>query len=275
MPWYVNDEGQRLWYEEQGSGPALVLLHGWCMSSVVWRFQLETLSRSFRVIAPDLAGHGKSEKAAGGYGFEGFSADIAALLRHLDLSGAILAGWSLGAQVALLACSRVRERLSGLVLISATPCFVAGDDFPHALEKAEVDGMAVKVRRNIARALNGFSQLMFAAGELADTALTDRVAALLASIPLPETDTALQTLQALAGADMRHLLSKIDLPTLIINGERDSICLPGASAYLARMIGSSSRIVFDACGHAPFLTRHEEFDQSIINFSRRTFEYGK
>ena len=258
MPWYENDGQIRLWYEERGSGPALVLLHGWCMSSTVWQNQLTGLARSFRVIAPDLRGHGKSEKSANGYDFEGFSADIGALFRHLDLRGALLAGWSLGAQVALLAGSQVRERLSGLVLISGTPRFTVADDFPHALKRVVADGMAVKVRRNLAKALNGFTKLMFAPGELDDSALAGRVGDLLATIPLPETDTALRALQA-----------------LVINGDRDRICLPEASDYMAQKIGSSCHVVLSGCGHAPFLTRNDEFDESIANFSRRIFEQGR
>jgi len=275
MPWYENDGKVRLWYEEQGCGPTLVLVHGWCMSSAVWQFQLATLSRSFRVIAPDLRGHGKSGKTANGCDFKGFSADIEALFRHLDLHGAILAGWSLGAQVALLACPQIRERLSGLILISGTPRFIATDDFPYALQKVETDGMSVNVRRNLARTLNGFRQAMFATGELDDSSLAGRVNDLLATIPFPETDTAFKSLQALAAADMRSLLPRIDLPTLIVNGDRDCICLPEASVFMAQRIGSSNHLVLTGCGHAPFLTRCNEFDESIANFSRRTFELGR
>jgi len=275
MPWYPNQDSKRLWYEERGSGPVLVLLHGWCMSSEIWRFQLETLAGSFRVIAPDLAGHGRSEQSASGYDFESFSADVAALFHHLDLRGALLAGWSLGAQVALLASFQVRDRLSGLVLVSGTPCFTVADGFPHALARVEVDGMALKVRRNLSKALKGFVQSMFAPSELTDTSLSGRVDDLLASIPMPDTETALQSLRALAGADIRHLLSGVDLPTLIINGDLDRICLPAASAYMAERIASSRQIVLPGCGHAPFLTRCDEFNEIIANFSRRTFEPGK
>lgn len=275
MPWYLNQDNERRWYEERGSGPPLVLLHGWCMSSAVWRLQLESLAGSFRVIAPDLAGHGRSDRSADGYDFANFSADVAELFRQLDLAGAILAGWSLGAQVALLSCSLVRERLSGLVLISGTPRFAVADDFPHALERVEVDGMAVKVRRNLGRALKGFSQSMFAPGELEDSGVAARVDELLAAIPLPETDTALGSLRALAGADMRQLLCGVDLPTLIINGEMDRICLPGASAYMAERIAASRHVVLPGCGHAPFLTQCNEFDEIIASFSRRIFEQGR
>lgn len=269
MPWYLNDNGERLWYEERGEGPAIVLLHGWCMSSAVWQLQMESLSGSFRVIAPDLAGHGASERSAAGYGLEEFGADIAALFCRLDLADALLAGWSLGAQVALQAFAGIRGRLAGLALVSATPRFVATADFPWGLDAVEAEGMGLKLRRNAGRAWEGFIARMFAPGELDDPLLSGRIRDLIAAIPLPETGVALQSLRALAQADTRDLLAAIDRPVLIVNGDRDAICLSGASDYMAERIASCNHAVLHGCGHAPFLTRSREFDALLAEFSRR------
>ena len=67
MAWYAGDSGDRLWYEDHGAGTPIVFIHGWCMSSAVWRLQLEGLSDTFRVITIDLPGHGKSLPPAGGF----------------------------------------------------------------------------------------------------------------------------------------------------------------------------------------------------------------
>ncbi|NVN90214.1 MAG: alpha/beta fold hydrolase [Desulfuromonadales bacterium] len=275
MPWCTLDNGRRLWYEDQGQGQPLVLVHGWCMSSAVWRFQLESLGDRFRVIAPDLRGHGQSEAAGEGHDFPGFAADLQALFFHLDLHGALLAGWSLGAQVALLAYERLRERLSGLVLVSGTPRFTSSEDFAPGLDATELAGMVVRVRRNLARAREGFMADMFAPGERDDHELDQRIGQVLAAILLPEKSVAVQGLAALAEADMRGVLPAIDLPTLIINGDQDRICLPGASAYMARWIQPSTHVVLDGCGHAPFLTRSTDFNDSITGFSRRIFAQGR
>jgi pimeloyl-ACP methyl ester esterase len=275
MPWCNLEDGRRLWYEDQGEGPPLVLLHGWCMSSAVWRFQFETLGRTFRLIAPDLRGHGQSETSPEGYDFAGFSADVHELFLHLDVRDVLLAGWSLGVQVALLACARLRERLSGLALISGTPRFTSSDDFSHGLNAIEIAGMSVKVRRNPAKALEGFMADMFSNGERNDRDLDERIRLLLALIPLPDKQVAVQSLKALAEADMRGLLPTIDLPTLIINGDQDRICLPDASVYMARRIPASAHIVLSDCGHAPFLTHCNEFNDAITSFSRSIFEQGR
>lgn len=274
MPWY-DTGGTRLWYEDHGAGRPLVLLHGWCMSSAVWRFQFEGLAGSYRVIAPDLAGHGRSGPSGAGYTLEGFSADVAALFHHLDLGDALLGGWSMGGQVALEACGHLTERLAGLVLISATPRFTASEDFPWGLAPVEAQGMAVKLRRNAQRALEGFKGRMFASDELTDPTLAAKVQALLDDVPIPETGAALESLEALAEADQRALLPPIGLPTLVINGEHDRICLPGASDYLGQRIRFSSRQVMAGCGHAPFLTRSREFDACLVQFGRRVREHDR
>ncbi len=275
MPWCTLESGRRLWYEEHGEGQPLVLLHGWCMSSAVWRLQFETLGRTFRLIAPDLRGHGQSEAAPDGHDFAGFSADVVELFRHLDVHDAVLAGWSLGAQVALLAYAKLRERLCGLVLISGTPRFTSSDDFPHGLNATEIAGMSVKVRRNPAKALEGFMADMFADGEQDILDQDERIRQILGAIPLPDKQVAVQGLKALAEADMRGLLPAINLPTLILSGDQDRICLPGASAYMARHIPSGSHVVFSGCGHVPFLTQCNEFNDAMSSFCRRIFEQGR
>ena len=269
MPWFEMGDNDRFWYEDQGSGPVLILLHGWCMSSAVWRFQFETLSAAYRIIAPDLRGHGRTSASGDDYGFELLGADIIALLRHLDIQDALLAGWSLGGQVAMQAAGHLGARLSGLVLISSTPRFTAAEDFPWGLSPLEAQGMTAKLRRNAVRALEGFMSRMFAPGELDDPAVASSVREVIDGVLLPVADVALQNLHALVEADMRPLLPAINLPTLIINGDRDVICLPGASDYLARQIPFGEHVVMPGCGHAPFLTRSREFADCLIHFSRR------
>jgi pimeloyl-ACP methyl ester esterase len=265
MAWFAADDGTRLWYGDEGQGPALVLLHGWCMSSAVWHFQVQSLSRSFRIIAPDLRGHGRSGHSGGDCRLARFAQDTAALIRHLDLEGAFLAGWSLGAQVALETVHLIRERLAGLVLVGCTPRFAASEEFPHALSRVEADGMALKVRRNIGRALEGFTARMFVPGEL-DDAQAGEIRRILAEVPVPHTDAALESLQSLSEADQRPLLPVLDLPTLIMNGDLDRICLPAASGYLARHIRTSRQVVLAGTGHAPFLSRPEEFNGHLVRF---------
>ena len=272
MPWYLNRSGEPLWYEDQGAGCPIVLVHGWCMSSAVWKFQFEGLSSSMRLLAPDIRGHGRSRGISGRLNFESFASDLVDLCNVLDLSKVVLVGWSMGAQIALQSFAELSGREAGMVLVSATPRFTASDDFPHALAGKEASGMRLKVQRNTQRALDGFYSRLFAEGELDSTFFGADIKQLLSTIPPPDTVAVLDALDALASADMRGLLAAITVPTLVVNGAQDRICLPRASAYLKEHIPDALQTTFPGCGHAPFLTQSHQFNAEISGFARSVCE---
>jgi pimeloyl-ACP methyl ester esterase len=272
MPWYLNRRGEQLWYEDQGAGCPIVLVHGWCMSSAVWKFQFDELSSSMRLLAPDLRGHGRSRGISGRLNFDGFATDLVDLLEALDLSKVVLVGWSMGAQIAIQSSAELSGRLAAMVLVSATPCFTASDDFPHALAGNEAIGMRLKVQRNTQRALDGFYSRLFVEGEFEHNSSGEEIKQLLSTVPPPDTAAVLDALDALATADMRVLLAAITVPTLIVNGAQDRICLPQASTYLKEHISAARQTVFPGCGHAPFLTRSHQFNAEITGFARSVCE---
>ena len=266
MSWYTGSSGSRLWYEERGAGKPVVLIHGWCMSSAVWGLQMDGLSRSQRVIAIDLPGHGQSDATAEGFSLAGCAADLAGMFENLDLRDVLLVGWSLGSMIALESYALLKDRLSGMVLVAATPKFTQGVDFPCGLSQLEVEGMVRKVQRSLRRALDGFTGRMFSRGELDEPALSATIQRMLSQVPVPTTDVALQALEVLAGTDLRDRLNRIDLSTLVLCGDSDVICLPQASDFLARGIPSARQVMFAGCGHAPFLTHSRRFNACIEEF---------
>lgn len=268
MPWYENRSGEQLWYEDYGAGCPVVLLHGWCMSSAVWKYQYGELASSVRLIAPDLRGHGRSKGVFSHLGFDSFARDLVDLFERLELSRVILVGWSMGAQVALQAYAELSGRLTGLVLVSATPRFTACESFAHGLSEAETRGMRLKVERSMQRALDGFHSRLFAEGELENNPSAEAIRQLLSMIELPDSSAALDALDALARTDMRPLLADIDLPVLIVNGAQDRICLPQASYYLKEHISAAEQVTYPQSGHAPFLTQTQQFNAGLIRFIR-------
>lgn len=272
MPWYENRRGESLWYEERGGGIPVVLLHGWCMSSAVWKYQLDGLAASCRMIAPDLRGHGRSNRVTGSLSFPTFADDLGDLLQQLNRTKVVLVGWSMGAQIALQACAELSSRLAGMVLISATPCFTASAEFPYGLSDTEASGMRLKVQRNSGRALAGFHSRIFAEGEVENHPLSSELTELLATIPAPDAGSILESLDSLVRADMRHLLPDISVPTMILNGSHDRICLPQASAYLKEHIAGAGQLLFHDCGHAPFMTQSKLFNAELSRFIRSVDE---
>jgi haloacetate dehalogenase len=117
----VRANGIRQHYLDAGSGPAVVLLHGFPETSYAWRYQIPILSKRFRVIAPDLRGYGETDKPAGGYDKRNMAQDLVALLDHLEIDKIALVGHDRGARVATRFAKDHRERLDRLVVLDNVP----------------------------------------------------------------------------------------------------------------------------------------------------------
>src|SRR5438270_3134912 len=105
-------------YEDQGLGPVVVLLHGFPLDHTMWESQLTTLGSLYRVITPDLRGHGKSAAPDGIYPVEDMADDVVELLDSLRITEPIvLGGLSMGGYVAMALAVRHPKRLRGLMLM--------------------------------------------------------------------------------------------------------------------------------------------------------------
>jgi pimeloyl-[acyl-carrier protein] methyl ester esterase len=263
MPSLAVDFGT-LHYEDAGSGAPVVLVHGWSFGSSVFADEAAALAPTRRVVSPDLRGHGRSS-APGPFGLADLAGDLARLVEHLALERAVIVGWSLGAQVALAALPRVRRRLAGLVLVSATPRFTAGDGWAHGLPAQSVEVLAHRVRRDARRAALRFDEGMLAPGEL-DAAGRARLERARAAAPPPEATAALAGLAILAGEDLRGLLPSVDLPVLVVHGELDPICPAAASRALASSVPGARHVELAGTGHAPFLSAPDRFHAALASF---------
>jgi pimeloyl-[acyl-carrier protein] methyl ester esterase len=184
--------------------------------------------------------------------------DLSALLERLDLRGATLVGWSLGAQVALEALPAVAPRIAGIALVSGTPRFVAGQGWPHGQAARTVEVLAHRVRRDPARAVARFFDDMFVPGEVAEEGRA-RLAALRDALPPPDPAAALLGLEALAHGDQRPRLAAVRVPCLVLHGEADPIVPAGAARAVAASVAGSRLEIWPGVGHAPFLSRPGPF----------------
>ena len=267
MPFIETSGGAPLHYDETGKGRPVVFLHGWAMSARVWRFQQE-LDASCRLLLLDQRGHGLSTPAPG-YTVEDFAGDLTSCFEKLELRDAVLIGWSMGVQVALQAFPKLRSRLAALVLVGGTPRFTACDDFPHGAPSLEVKGMGLRLRRDYQKTMGDFFKGMFAQGEM-DAAQYQRIVhEIVMGGRSADPDAVRQSLQILSVADLREELPSIDRPALLIHGELDTICPAAASSYMARYLPMAELSIMAGCGHAPFMTRPEQFNALVRAFLAR------
>jgi pimeloyl-[acyl-carrier protein] methyl ester esterase len=263
MPVLQTAHAPDLFYEDQGSGPPLLLVHGWSRSGADFAALAGRLSTRHRVVRLDLRGHGRS--SPGPFTLADLAGDVAALAEALDLRGALLLGWSLGGQVALAALPRLAARVDRLALIGATPRFTPGDDWPHGPPARALEGMAAMLRRRPEAVQARFLDDCFAPGELDD----DRRAALASPATAPRTDLAcaLAGLDILASADLRTALPAVRGPVLLLHGEADAICPVGAARALALLLSSARLVSFPDVGHAPFISRPTEVASLLEAFA--------
>lgn len=250
-------DGRRFAWREAGQGRPLVLLHGWAMSSAVFAEALADLGRDFRVLAPDLRGHGQSDGSQG-YALADFAADLDVWLKALDLSGVVLAGWSLGGEVALELLPALRDRAAGLLLLSTTPRFTAGDGWQAGLPNGQVHAMARSLKGNYQKAMGEFFALQFVDGEVSPERYRSIVAFAVQAGRLPAPEVALAALATLRTADLRPKLAALDLPALVMHGELDPIIPAGAGRFLAENLPRGRLTLIPGAGHAPFLSRPRE-----------------
>lgn len=260
-------DGRRLAYREAGEGPALVLLHGWAMSSVVFSELSAELSKGFRVLAPDLRGHGGSDPGPG-YGCRAFAADLSEWFTALNLQDAVLLGWSLGGEVALTLAAEalIGSRLRALVLVAATPRFAAGAGWSGGLPVTQLRALARDLRRNYLKTMGDFFALQFAGETLPKARHQEILRFAVRAGRLPEPEVALAGLETLGDEDLRDLLPQLQLPTLVVQGELDRIVLPEAGKYLAATLPRATLELWPEVGHAPFLSDPLRFCSLLRNF---------
>lgn len=221
----------------------LVLRAGWGFDSRVWQPVAERLADEFRI---------------------GYDLDAAP-------NGAIACGWSLGA--IRLQKSVVVERLSGLILIGATPRFVQAPDWPCAQPPELLDSFSAAVAANPKAALRRFAALLNQGDDRARE-LTRQLTALI-NERIDDTATLTAGLTELRDTDLRksavvvgNAPHGVQLPTLLIHGERDPLMPLAAAQWLAAQIPDARLDVFEGCAHAPFLSQPDRFAQRISEFAR-------
>jgi pimeloyl-ACP methyl ester carboxylesterase len=238
----VELDGLRVAYERAGSGPPLVLLHGYVGdANTVWRHQLDDLSRDFTVVAWDAPGAGGSSDPPETFGMSGYAGCLAGFLAALGLERPHVVGLSFGGALALALLDRHPGVPRSLTLVSAYAGW-AGSLSPH-IANARVEQ---------ARMLSELS-----ADEFVHTLLPTMFSAAVPKETTAAFERSMRTFHPIgframaraAAEDLRHVLPRVNVPTLLVYGDRDVRApLPVAHAMHAAIEGSRL-VVLDGAGH--------------------------
>lgn len=229
-----------------------VFLPGWCLG----RGPLNAAVNAENGQIFDLPGYGEAPLITD---FYAAADDIAARLQP----GSDLAGWSLGAQLALAVAARAPDKVGKLILVAGTTSFVQREHWPHGMPPAMLAdfaaGIAADAEAMLPRFVGGFNR-----GDARAKAVTLELLEL--ADPRPSGEVLATGLNWLRDIDLADLAPQVKAPTLLIHGSADPLMPLGAAEALAAMIPHARLALFAECAHAPFISQPAEFSAVLHRF---------
>lgn len=250
-----------IYIETRGTGPDLVLLHGWGLHGGIWKPVARELATEFRVTIVDLPGYGRSRVPAGDYSLDA----VADAVSEVTPDKASWIGWSLGGMTALQLAFARPERVERLVLVATTPRFVAAPDWPWGMDSTEFDTFAASLVQNRNETLHRFLALQVRDSDNAQRTLR-RMRKLLTNRQGPSQQTLQQSLGVLRNTDLRDQIRHIQIPTLVVHGDRDHVVRPDAGELLQRLLPDADLHLIEHAGHAPFVSHQQAFLEIVDDF---------
>ena len=239
----------RLAYADCGPGPAVVLLHGFPLSRVMWQEQLSGVGSAYRVIAPDLRGHGESPAPEGVYTMDEMADDVVELIDFLHIGERIvLGGLSMGGYVALSLVARYPQRIRALMLMDTR----AGADSPEVAKNREASARAVLDADKASPVVDAMLPKLFCKQTLEER--PERVEPLRTLMEQTRRAGSRGPYAAWRSVPTAAATSRsIAVPTLVVVGQDDVITPPAEAKALADAIPQARLEVIPTAGHlAPY-----------------------
>lgn len=248
---FLDRDGVRIYYEERGAGPAVLLSHGYGASARMWEGQMEALADRYRVIAWDMRGHDRSDSPDNPvlYSHRAAVADMAAVLDACGVRRAVIGGLSLGGFISLLFNLAYPERVIALMLFDCGPGY--RKDGPREEWNRMAELRARELETQGLAAVSASAEVAIArhrsAQGLANAArgmLAQRDAAVIESLP------------------------SIRVPVLVLAGADDAPFL-ASTDYMAAKITGAQKVIIEGAGHASNIDRPQAFSAAVRSFLDR------
>jgi non-heme chloroperoxidase len=265
-----NSGSIELYYEDHGSGPPVVLIHGYPLSGRAWDKQLPVLvGAGRRVITYDRRGFGKSSQPAVGYDYDTFASDLSALMDRLDLKDAVIVGHSMGTgEVTRYLGAHGSARVAKGVLVSPIPPFLRqADDNPEGLPASLFEGFVKEAEADTPAWMKGFLDNFYNIDQLRGKLVSDE--AYQSSFELALAMSAIAGVACIPTweTDFRADLGKIDVPMLVIQGDADRI-LPyeKTGQRLPGLIKDMELVTIEGGPHAIAWTHTSQVNDALLRF---------
>jgi non-heme chloroperoxidase len=268
-----NGADIEIYYEDHGAGQPVVLIHGYPLNGHSWEKQEHVLlDAGYRVITYDRRGFGASSQPVVGYDYDTFTADLKALVDHLDLDDMVLVGFSMGTgEVVRFFGTYGSDRAAKAVLMGSIPPFLLKtDDNPEGVDRSVFEGIKAAVIADRPAYLKAFLDNFYNTDTYAGTRISDQ--AWQSSFISAVGASAYATWACVDSwlTDFRADLREIDVPTLLLHGNADRI-LPyeATAARLPGLIKDLEFVTIDGGPHNICWTHADEVNAALLDFLRR------
>ncbi|GIJ32364.1 alpha/beta fold hydrolase [Verrucosispora sp. WMMD703] len=259
-----------LYYEDHGSGQPIVLIHGFPFNGATWeKVSGPLLDAGYRVITYDRRGYGNSAQPAFGYDYDTFAADLDVLMTELDLRNTILVGHSMGTgEVTRYLGAYGSDRVDRAVLLAPlAPYLRQAPDNPEGVEASLFEGFKQAITQDRFAYLTQFCNNFFNYDENKGKLVSEEAYRAHWNIGAMASAKATHDSVDAWGTDFRADVSRIDVPVLIVQGDKDNVLpYPKTGQRLQPMLADSRLVTLKGAPHGTPWTNADEVNKAIMEF---------
>ncbi|MEU0269018.1 alpha/beta hydrolase [Nocardioides sp. NPDC006303] len=271
-----NSTPVELYYEDQGTGQPVVLVHGYPLNGHSWEKQTrELLAAGYRVITYDRRGFGQSSKVGSGYDYDTFAADLNTVLETLDLSDVVLVGFSMGTgELARYVARYGHERVAKLAfLASLEPFLVQRDDNPGGVPQDVFDGIAAAAKDDRYAWYTQFFKDFYNLDENLGSRISQEAVTGSWNVAIGSAPVAAYAVVPTWIEDFRSDVDAVRAagkPTLILHGTKDNILPIDATARrFHEAVPDADYVEVEGAPHGLLWTHADEVNAALMEFLRR------
>ncbi|MBT2475269.1 alpha/beta hydrolase [Microbacterium sp. ISL-103] len=268
-----NSAPIELYYEDQGSGQPVVLIHGYPLDGHSWERQTrELLAQGYRVITYDRRGFGQSSKVNAGYDYDTFAADLNTVLETLDLRDVVLVGFSMGTgELARYVAKYGHERVAKLAfLASLEPFLVQRDDNPEGVPQEVFDGIEAAAKGDRFAWFTDFYKNFYNLDENLGSRISEQAVTGSWNVAITSAPVAAYAVVSSWIEDFRTDVDAVrdaGKPTLILHGTKDNILPIDATARrFHQAVPAATYVEVEGAPHGLLWTHADEVNAALKDF---------
>ena len=255
------ENGISLEYLDQGEGEVVLLLHGLGSTKADWELQKESFSKDFRIIAPDLRGHGNSSKPAEkqAYGVPQCAEDMKLLLDKLDIVKCIVVGFSMGGAVAFEMATKYDDLILKMVIVNTAPDFNALGEMGDQMIKERTEMLRSQGMESMAKKV--------AEGMFPDEDQEGLRKAFYTRASKNDLEAYYNSFITLMNWGIGDKVRNIEIPTLVVASDMDYTPVSLKESYTSKMKNAKLEIINNS-RHGVTMDQPEQFNKALLKFFR-------